>query len=189
MHSYCPAERYEDGEVEAALVYDATPACRWMSIIMNWRSYTDIQAFYRSITAPMACPQPILDNDFELRRALRTRVSGHIIPIYWLRLPQLESPGFSKQPSTAMWVFRMPIWFRKRVLARVAVGVSLKQHSLPAYDADYRVTKMTPIVPRIAMRSFIVLLLIHLFLVIARAVPVSKTLSAKGSYPHPLVVL
>jgi hypothetical protein len=39
------------------------------------------------------------------------------------------------------------------------------------------------------MRSFIVLLLIHFFLVLASAVPVSKELSAKGSYPYPLVAL
>ncbi len=39
------------------------------------------------------------------------------------------------------------------------------------------------------MQSFIALLLIHFFLVLARAVPVSKKLSAEGSHPHPLGVL
>jgi hypothetical protein len=39
------------------------------------------------------------------------------------------------------------------------------------------------------MRSFIVLFLVPFFLVLARAVPVSKMLSAKGYYPHSLVAL
>jgi hypothetical protein len=72
-----------------------------------------------------------------------------------------------------------------------AVEVSIKRHSLPALAK--RTTQSDqddpPIVPRTAMRSFIgpVLLLTHFFLVLARAVPVSKMLSAKGSHPHPLV--
>jgi hypothetical protein len=32
----------------------------------------------------------------------------------------------------------MPIWFRKRVLARVAVEVSIKQKSLPAFANEVR---------------------------------------------------
>jgi hypothetical protein len=36
------------------------------------------------------------------------------------------------------------------------------------------------------MRSFIVLLLVSFFLVLAGAKPVSKKLSAEGSRPHPL---
>lgn len=42
---------------------------------------------------------------------------------------------------------------------------------------------------RTTMRSFIVLLLIPFFLVLARAKPFSKKLSAEGSHPHLLVVL
>jgi hypothetical protein len=84
----------------------------------------------------------------------------------------------------------MPIWSRKRVSARVVVEVSIKQHSLPAFaNLRRRVTKTTPTVPRTAMRSFFVFLLIQFFLVLARPVPVSNKLSAKGSYPHPLVLL
>ncbi|KAN0120687.1 hypothetical protein V8E52_003956 [Russula decolorans] len=53
---------------------------------------------------------------------------------------------------------RMPIWFRKRVLARVAVGSD--------QDDPHRSARPN--------RLFIMLLLIHFFLLLARAVPVSK---------------
>jgi hypothetical protein len=69
MRSYRPVESYEDGEVEFALVYDAT------NVYHN--ELAAIRAFYRTITAPMACPQPILEGDFKLpsHRAWRPRVS------------------------------------------------------------------------------------------------------------------
>ena len=64
-------------------------------------------------------------------------------------LPQLESPGFLGHSECPTCLGR-----------------------------EYK-TYTTPIVPRTAMRSFILLLLI---LVLAKAVPVSKKLSAKGYY-------
>jgi hypothetical protein len=116
-------------------------------------------------------------------------------PFRWLRLPQLESTGFSesKLPSAAMLGTPNAYLVQETCLSsgggRGEYKTTFSACLCQTYDAECKVTKTTPIVPCTAMRSFTVFLLIHFFLVLARAVPVSKTLSAKGSYPHPSIAL
>src|SRR6267154_4248004 len=127
-------------------------------------------------------------------------VYRHTIPILWVDTSTvgitrlLEAAVNNKRlPLAAMWGNPNAYLVQETCLdsggGRGEYRTTFSAIAKRLSNVRRRVTKTTPIVPRTAMRSFIVLLLIHLFLVLARAVPVSKTLSAKGFYPHPLVVL
>jgi hypothetical protein len=56
---------------DLALVYDATECVG----DVYHHELAAIRAFYRSITAPMACPQPILERDFELRTSVSSCIA------------------------------------------------------------------------------------------------------------------
>jgi hypothetical protein len=148
--------------------------------------YPNLLSFYHR-----ADDQPILKGDFEFRYSVSSCIAHNVFamspyldtpsPFYWSRTCTVGTSRLLEAAVSYVGYCEClsgpgnVSWFGWRVY---------NNNSLPAFVIPRRrVTKTTPIIPRTAMRSFVVLFFIHFFLVLTRAVPVSNELSAKGSYP------